>query len=74
MTDHAVSLLRRRLEEFSPNDEQGQIALLEYAILKGWQTVYRIKEEDDRKEPVRSQTVVFDEETMRLTKEAFGDA
>jgi len=48
MTDHAVDLLRKKLEELAPNDKVKQAELVDYAITKGWQSVY-MPDEKDRK-------------------------
>jgi hypothetical protein len=40
MTDHAIDLFRKRLEELAPSNEEKQIELINTAIERGWQTVY----------------------------------
>lgn len=49
MTDHAADLLRKKLEELAPNDKKKQADLVDYAITKGWQSVY-LPDEKDRKQ------------------------
>jgi hypothetical protein len=53
MTDHAVELLKSKLETLAPNDKKQQIALINHAIEKGWQGVYPIDnfKKGDRVEP-----------------------
>lgn len=53
MSDHAVDLLKTKLETLAPNDKKQQIALINHAIEKGWQGVYPIDnfKKGDRVEP-----------------------
>ena len=43
MTEHAVKLLRDRLVQLAP-DEETQIAIIDQAIMCGWQSVYPLKD------------------------------
>jgi len=43
MTDHAVDLLLKKLDELANTDEQ-KIKLIEYAIERGWQSVFPIQD------------------------------
>ena len=43
MTDHAVDLLRKRLAQLS-SDEGEQIKLIDHAIMRGWLSVFPIKD------------------------------
>lgn len=43
MSDHAIELFEKRLDEMA-NSVQEKIELIDYAINKGWQTVYPIDE------------------------------
>lgn len=45
MTEHAVDLLRKKLEDLAPGDTKRKIFLIDYAISKGWQGVYLPTEE-----------------------------
>ena len=40
MTDKAIELFIQRLERLCPNNKEGQIAMIQTAIERGWQTVY----------------------------------
>lgn len=40
MTDYAIDLFRKRLQELAPSNEEKQIELINTAIERGWQTVY----------------------------------
>lgn len=53
MSDHAVDLLKTKLETLAPNDKKQQVALINHAIEKGWQGVYPIDnfKKGDRVEP-----------------------
>ena len=44
MTDRAVQLFRGELEKLAPSDDRKKIALINHAIMKGWQSVYPIDE------------------------------
>jgi len=53
MSDHAIELLKTKLETLAPNDKKQQIALINHAIEKGWQGVYPMDnlKKGDRVEP-----------------------
>ena len=66
MTDHAVQLLREKLETLAPKDEQKQIALIENAIYRGWQGVFQI--EPDGKKPEPKKQEVNNADRYRITE------
>jgi len=47
MTDHAVELLKAKLDKLAKTDEE-KIGLIDYAIERGWQGVFP---KDDRDRP-----------------------
>ena len=55
MTDHAVQLLREKLETLAPKDERKQIALIENAIYRGWQGVFQIEPDGKKPEPKKQE-------------------
>lgn len=48
MTDKAVELFIKRLQELAPDDTSKKIELIDTAIVNGWQTVYLPKDENAR--------------------------
>ena len=52
MTDHAIDLFRERLNEMASTTQE-QIALINLAIMKGWQTVYPDNENKGRASPTK---------------------
>lgn len=53
MTIRAAQMLVRRLDKFSKGNRAIKIAMLEQAILMGWQTVYPLKD-DERERPTET--------------------
>lgn len=51
MTDYAVELLRRELEKLAPQNTDKQVELIDYAIQRGWQSVYPIESSDKPAQP-----------------------
>ena len=51
MTDYALTLLKKRVEQLEPNSIDRQKELLETAILNRWKSVYPLKGEDTGAKP-----------------------
>lgn len=72
MTDHAIDLFRERLNEMASTTQE-QIALINLAIMKGWQTVYPDNENKGRASPTKKpscpqRSYDFDDLERRLIK------
>lgn len=44
MTERAVQLLRGKLEQLAPGDDERKIAIINQSILQGWQGVFELKQ------------------------------
>lgn len=48
MTDRALDLLRKRLQKLAGDDQHLKIAMLEQSILRGWTSVFELKDGDEK--------------------------
>ena len=55
MTEHAVVLLRARLESLAPGNDQKKIELIENAIYRGWQGIFAIEPDGKKPEPKKQE-------------------
>lgn len=46
MTDHAIDLMLKKLEEMAPGDSPAKIAILNQSIMNGWKGVFSLGEID----------------------------
>jgi hypothetical protein len=51
LTDHARSLLIKKLDQLAPRNQEKQIKILDQSILRGWQGVFPLQDEDTKPQP-----------------------
>jgi hypothetical protein len=55
MTDHAIELLKKKLQELAPDNEKAKIAIMEQSIINGWSGVFPLNESN--KSVLKQQTL-----------------